>query len=137
MKTGKDGEVILTRNDRRVGNFVWSDYADCVAFSDINGTIRTRVSKRTLVGRMVSDAIRRGADNFLHNYAATVYYLNGVVPDAEFVRDAFRAADDCVRRRPELYGRGEVSDDADAVIIREERERREFEDSAAGLAGEG
>lgn len=136
MKISKDGKVILTKNDRRVGNFVYSDYADSVVFTDINRTVQTRVAKRTFVGQMVSDAIRKGSDNFLHNYAAFLYYINGVTPDTEFIRDAFKVANDCVARHPELYGKREVSDGEDAKIIREERELREFEEKVRGMGDE-
>lgn len=136
MKISKDGKVILTKNDRRVGNFVYSNYPDRVAFSDINGTVRTSMSKRALVGQMIADAIVRGLDNFLHNYAGFIYYLNGMTPDKEFIQDAFKAADACLKRHPELYGAATLPDDDDKRVIREERELREFEEEVKRAGGE-
>lgn len=136
MKISKDGKVILTKNDRRVGNFVYSNYPDRVAFSDINGTVRTSVAKRTLVGQMVADAIEKGLDNFLHNYAGFIYYLNGLAPDKEFIQDAFKAAGACLERHPELYGTATLPDDDDKRVIREERELREFEEDVKRAGGE-
>lgn len=127
MKISKDGKVVLTKNDRRVGNFVYSNYPDRVAFSDINGTVRTSVSKRTLVGQMIADAIAKGLDNFLHNYAGFIYYLNGLAPDKEFIQDAFKAAEACLGRHPELYGAATIADGDDARVIQEEKELMEFE----------
>lgn len=130
MKISKDGKVILTKNDRRVGNFVYSNYPDRVAFSDINGTVRTSVSKRTLVGQMIADAIVKRMDTFLHNYAGVLYYLIGIAPDKEFVIDAFTAAEACLKRHPELYGAAALSDEDDKRVIQEERELMEFENDA-------
>ena len=127
MKISKDGKVILTKNDRRVGNFVYSNYPDRVAFSDINGTVRTSVSKRTLVGQMIADAIEKRSDNFLHNYAGYLYYINGVAPDHELIKDVFAAAEACLKRHPELYGAAVLSDEDDKRVIQEERELMEFE----------
>lgn len=119
--------MVLTKNDRRVGNFVYSNYTDRVALTDIHGTIRTSVAKRTLIGQMIADAMEKGSDNFLHNYAGFSYYINGIAPDHEFIKDVLAAADACLKRHPDLYGQREVSDDEDAKIVREERELKEFE----------
>lgn len=136
MKISKDGKVILTKNDRRVGNFVYSNYPDRVAFSDINGTVRTSVAKRTLVGQMIADAIASGLDNFLHNYAGYLYYINGVAPDHELIKDVFAAAEACLKRHPDLYGAAAITDGDDARVIREERELMEFERDARRMAGD-
>ena len=137
MKVSKEGKVTVTKADHRVGNFVWSNYADYVAFTDINRTIQTKVSKRTLVGQMLENAIREKSDNFLHNYAGVIYYLNGVVPDQEFIVEAFKAAQDCLERHPELYGKADVTDEEeDAKIVQEEKELREFEDEVKNLPEE-
>lgn len=135
MKYGKKGELILSRTDYRVGNFVYSNYADYVAFTDIGRTIQTKVSKRTFVGQMLAEAVRGRNENFLHNYAGVIYYLNGVAPDRQFIEDAFKAAESCLKRHPELYGIKEaVSDKEDAEIIQEERDLREFEDDVKAAA---
>ena len=133
MKVSKEGKVVVTGADRRVGNFVWSNYSDYVAFTDINRTVQTKVSKRTLVGQMLERAIREKSDTFLHNYAGVLYYLNGLAPDREFIEEAFKAAQACLERHPELYGRGDVTDAEDAEVIREARELSEFEEGVRNL----
>lgn len=133
MKVSKDGKLSLNSKDHRVGNFVWTDYTDYIAFSDISRTIQTKVSKRTFVGQMLENAIRGRNDNFLHNYAGVLYYLNGIAPDAQFIREAFKAAQDCIVRNPDLYGSEVVSDERDAEIIREQQELRQFEDDVRKL----
>lgn len=133
MKVSKDGKLLVTKADHRVGNFVYSNYADYVAFSDINRTIQTKVSKRTLVGQMLENAIKGRNDNFLHNYAGVIYYLNGIVPDQRFIEEAFKAAQDCLERHPELYGRKAATDEEDARIIREEKELKRFEEDVRNL----
>lgn len=137
MKYGKDGELILTKNDYRVGNFVYSNYSDHVAFSDINRTVQTKVSKRTLVGRMLEEAIKSKNGNFLHNYAGVLYYLNGIAPDRQFIEEAFKAAESCLKRHPDLYGmKDDITDKEDAEVIQEEKDLREFEDDVRNLPSE-
>ena len=136
MKVNKEGKVIVTGADRRVGNFVWSNYVDTIAFTDINRTIQTKVNKRALVGQMLENAIKQKNDTFLHNYAAMIYYLNGVVPDHQFMTEVIKAAEACLKRHPELYGMKEVSDEEDARIVQEEKELREFEEEVRNLPEE-
>lgn len=136
MKVSKKGKVIVTGADRRVGNFVWSNYAETIAFSDINRTIQTKVNKRALVGQMLENAIKQKNDTFLHNYAAMIYYLNGVVPDQQFMTEVIKAAEACLKRHPELYGMKEVSDEEDARIVQEEKELKEFEEEVRNLPEE-
>lgn len=136
MKVSKEGKVVITKADHRVGNFVWSNYSEYVAFSDINRTIQTKVSKRTLVGQMLENAIREKSDNFLHNYGGILYYLNGVVPDQQFIEEVFKSTQDCLERHPELYGKADVTDEEDAKIIQEEKELKEFEEEVRNLPEE-
>lgn len=130
MKVGKGGEVILSRSDRRVGNFVFSDYSDRVAFRDIGGVVRTSVSKTTLIGQMLSDAVKGGRDRFLHNYAGYLYYVNGITPDQEYLEYVIKGAEACIKRHPDLYGGLEGDDDK---IVEEERELRGFEDAVKSI----
>ena len=137
MRISKDGRLTLTKNDRRVGNFVYSNHADRVAFSDINLTVRTSVSKRTLAGRMLAEAVEGGMDTFLHNYAGFLYYVNGIAPDREFLEDVMRAAGACLERHPELYGGAGATDAEDAEVTRGERELVEFGEAVGGLPPDG
>ena len=133
MKISKEGKLTLNSKDRRVGNFVWTDYTDYIAFSDISRTIQTKVSKRTFVGQMLESAIRGKNDNFLHNYAGVLYYVNGIAPDRQLIEDIFKACQACLERNPDLYGKMDVSGEEDAGVIREQQELRQFEDDVRKL----
>ena len=134
MKVGKDNQVKLSGIDFRVGNFVYSNYKEYVGFSDINRTIQTKVSKRTFVGQMLEMAVKGKNETFLHNYGGVIYYLLGVAPDAQFVEDAFHAAQACLERNPDLYGKMAVSDEEDAEIIQAERDMSEFGQDFVAIA---
>lgn len=136
MKVDKSGQVVLTKADYRVGNFVYSNYSDYVCLSDINRTIQTKVAKRTFVGQMLEDAIKSKMETFLHNYAGVMYYLNGIAPDQQFLEETFKSAQDCLERHPELYGSATASDEEDQKIIQEEKELREFEEDVKKLPDE-
>ena len=96
----------------------------------------TGADQRALVGQMLENAIKQKNDTFLHNYAAMIYYLNGVVPDQQFMTEVIKAAEACLKRHPELYGMKEVSDEEDARIVQEEKELKEFEEEVRNLPEE-
>lgn len=133
MRISKDGKVSVTKSDLRVGNFVFSDYSDSVLFSDINRTFQVRFAKRTLIGRMLSEAISGKMENFLHNYSGYLYYIIGTAPDQTLIESVFKAASDCIERHPELYGSMEATDEEDAGIIEAERELKDFEEEVRNL----
>jgi len=133
MKVDKNGKVKLTGVDHRVGNFVFSSYRDYVSFTDINRTVQAKVSKRTFLGRMLEEAVKVKSDTFLHNYGGVLYYLLGIAPDQEFILDAWNAAQACLERHPELYGKTMVTPGDDAEALTEVEEMREFEESASRL----
>lgn len=133
MKVDKNGQVKLTGVDHRVGNFVFSSYRDYVSFTDINRTVQARLSKRTFVGRMLEEAVKVKSDTFLHNYGGVLYYLLGVAPDQEFIVDAWKAANACLDRHPELYGKTMVTPGEDEDALAEVEALRGFEDDARRL----
>ena len=126
MKVSKEGKLTLTKLDYRVGNFVYTNFADSVGFSDISQTVQTKVSKRTFVGQMLADAITQKMDNFLHNYAGVLFYLVGLAPDKQFIEEAFAAARACVNRNAELYGKP-GDDKKDETALEEVNGMAEFE----------
>lgn len=126
MKTSKEGQLKLTKNDYRVGNFVFSNYSETVQVQDISSTICVKLSKRTPVARLVEGALEERNDAFLGNFATMAYYVNGVVPDVEFWTAMNGVIQDCINRHPEIYGiKKDVDDAADANIIHEEKEAHE------------
>ena len=136
MKVDKEGKLKLTSKDHRVGNFVYTLFADHVGFSDISSTVQTKVSKRTFVGQMLEMAVVDKNDRFLENYAVVLYHLVGMAPDQKFIEEAFAAARSCMDRHPELYGGKEVSDEQDAKIIQEQRNLSEFVEEVRNMPDE-
>lgn len=131
MKKRKGGQIELSANDYRVGNFVYTLNPDTVTLQDISGTIRLVLNtKRLMVGNLVETALNEGNTAFLENFATMAYYFNGVVPDFELWEDVTKALQDCIGRHPELYGaKKDVDDAADAAIIHDEKEFREAMES--------
>lgn len=126
MKTDKDGKIKLTGIDYRVNNFVWSNFTEAVAFSDINRTVQTKVSKRTVVGMMLDKAIKEKNDRFLLNYGAFLFYLNGATPDQQFLNEAFKAAKECIERHSELYGPQNATEEEEKEIAEDMKGMAKF-----------
>lgn len=131
MKITNEGKVKLTSIDYRVGNFVYTNFAEDIAFCDINRTVQTKVSKRTCIGMMLEKAIKEKNDTFLQNYGGFIYYLVGLTPDQQFLREGFKAAQDCIERHPDLYGRVDASDEEEKEIVEEMRATQEIVDAIA------
>ena len=124
MKT-KKGRVRLQAGDVRVGNFVYHAERGHYKLTDINGVFSVRVSGYTPVGMMMRAALDDPAGNevFLHNYAAVIYNALSCVPDMEFLGAVNGAAVADVGRHRDMYGvEADVSEEADAGILQEERE---------------
>lgn len=128
MKVMKDGQIKLSSIDYRVGNFIYSNFTDAVGFCDINRTIQTRISKRLVVGLMLEKAIKDKDDRFLHNYAGFLYYLNGVTPDHDLLKECIESANRCIERHKDLYGKQVVSDTEENEIIDQMKGTQEFID---------
>lgn len=122
MKTSKEGQLKLTKNDYRVGNFVFTNYSETVQVQDISSTICVKLSKRTAVARLVEGAIEERNDAFLGNFATMAYYVNGVVPDVPFWTAMNGVIQDCINRHPELYGKKNVTTAEEAKILHDEKD---------------
>ena len=136
MKVMKNGGLRLSQIDYRVANFVFSNFADAIGFSDISRNVQTRVSKRTFIGMMLEQAIKEKRDTFLHNYGTMLYYLVGLAPDDQFVKEAYSAAEACIRRNPDLYGAKETDEEKQQKIVQEEKELHEFTEQIVNAAKE-
>ena len=124
----KRGKVKLEKGDRRVGNFVYHRESGHYKLQDIGGVMSIRVSNVLLAGRMISEVFDDGGENFLANYATTMYNVIGCVPDVEYLTALHKCAVDCINRHKDLYGvKDDISAEEDAVILREERELAEAE----------
>ena len=129
MKT-KNGKVKLEKGEIRVDNFFFKREAEHIKVQDINTTVSFRISRRVAVGMWLDAMIDQGKEGepSLGLYAAMTFAMLLTVPDDEYVNDVFGANDRAVKRHPDFYGvrTGEVSDEDDAQIVEEEREKAEF-----------
>lgn len=137
MKVLKDGSLKLSQIDLRVGNFVFSNFADAIGFSDIARRVQTRVSKETFIGQMLTQAVLEKRKTFLRNYGTMLFYIVGLAPDDQFIKEAFAAAESCIKRHPDLYGTPPAqSEEKDQKIIQEEKELHEFAEEIKKAAKE-
>jgi hypothetical protein len=128
MKVTKKGKVKLETGDRRVGNFVYHREKAHYKLQDIGGLMSLRVSNTLMAGVMMSEIMDDGGENFLGNYAATMWNLICCVPDIELMADVHKAVTACLNRHKDLYGlKEDLSAEEDAKILREEMELHEAE----------
>ena len=127
MKTTKDGKIKLSKDERRVGNFVYKKETNHIKIMDINDTFSVRVSKQTLMsGRLLDIQLQHKEDVFLGNYAAMMYNLCGLLPDEEFMVKMQEAAIDCVNRHKEMYGiKEDITKEKDDEILKDTQETQE------------
>ena len=101
----KDGKLKLSKNERQVGSFVFKREAEHIKVTDINGAMSFRISNRAFQsGRLLEMMLQEKEQRFLHNYAAMVWNLSGVIPDEAFMLDVNAACVNCVNRHKEFYG---------------------------------
>jgi len=128
MKVTKKGKVKLETGDRRVGNFVYHREKAHYKLQDIGGLFSLRVSNALLAGVMISEVMDDGGENFLGNYAATMYNVLCCVPDAELMAELNKSVVACVNRHKDLYGvKDDITAEEDAKILKEELELHEAE----------
>lgn len=119
----KDGKLKLSKNERQVGSFVFKREAEHIKVTDINGAMSFRISNRAFQsGRLLEMMLQEKEQRFLHNYAAMVWNLSGVIPDEAFMLDVNAACVNCVNRHKEFYGIKEnISVEEDNAIIDEQK----------------
>lgn len=143
MRVLKDNKLRLDKNERRIGNFVIRDEENHVKVMDIGQIFTHRASKNTPVGAFLKhsfDALDSDetTGTGLKNWLAVIFTLFSVIPDVEFLENAYKEAEACMMRHPEAYGVPEEpeNDEEDAAIIQEERELKQFEDEVKNLPDE-
>jgi hypothetical protein len=126
MKTGKDGKLKLSKDERQIGNFVWKNEAEYIKICDINSQMTHRVAKHLNIGRMLEMALKERKDQYLANYAAMTWLFSNIVTDEQFFLDIDKACVDCVNRHKEFYGIEEdITPERDKEIIQEAKETYE------------
>ena len=123
MKITKDGRLKLTKDERRIGNFVWKNEAEHIKICDINSALTHRVSKHLNIGRMLEMALKEKQDNYLANYAAMTWLYSNIVTDEQFFMDIDKACVACVNRHKEFYGiKEDITPEQDKEILEESKE---------------
>lgn len=134
MRVTKQNRVKLERGEKRIGNFILKREGSHMKVSDINEVFTHRVRRDVPIGMFLEDAYNElSEENTMRgigNYFAFLWAVSSVVPDVQFLQDAFKVSEECMKRHPEAYGMPsvEVSDGEDQEIIREEKELKEFEE---------
>lgn len=127
MKITKDGRLKLTKDERRIGNFVWKNEGGHIKVCDIGSQMVHKVAKHLNVGRLLEMALTEKNDNWLANYAAMTWLYSNVIADEQFFIDINKACTDCVERHKEFYGiKEDISKEEDDEILQESRELYEF-----------
>ena len=123
MKTGKDGKLKLSKDERQVGTFVYKNEPEYIKICDINSQMTHRVAKHLNIGRMLEMALKEKRNEWLHNYAAMVWNFSNIVTDEQFFLDIDKACVACVNRHKEFYGIEEgITPERDAEILKEAQE---------------
>lgn len=123
MKLGKDGKLKLSKDERRIGNFVFKNEPEYIKICDINSQITHRVAKHLNIGRMLEMAFVEKKDQYLGNYAAMVWLFSNIVTDEQFFMDIDKACVACVNRHKEFYGiKEDITPEADKEILQEAKE---------------
>ena len=138
MKTTKDGKVKLEKNEVRVGNFFIKMEKGHVKVQDISSLASFRISRSVAAGMWLCAMVEKKAEDTLHIYAASLFSALLTVPDDEFVGRLSEAVGDAMKRHPEWYGvkREELSDEEQAKVVEEEKEKAEFVEQVRSLAQE-
>lgn len=120
MKTGKDGRLKLSKDERQVGNFVFKNEPEHIKICDINSAMTHRVGKHLNIGRFLELGMKEAGDKGLSNYAGLLWLFSNIVPDVEFLKDIDKACTDCVNRHKEFYGiKEDITAEQDKEILDE------------------
>lgn len=126
MKVWKKRKQKLSKDERKIGNFIYKVEDDHIKIRDINGNMTHRMSKIMNIGRMIEVALKEGHDDWLLNYALLTWEYSNMVADEQFFVDIDRACVDCVNRNKELYGiKEDISAEEDKEILEEVRQTYE------------
>ena len=123
MKTGKDGKLKLSKDERQIGNFIYKNEDEHIKICDIYSQMTHRVAKHLNIGRMLEMALKEKKDQYLANYAAMTWLYSNIVTDEQFFLDIDKACVDCVNRHKEFYGiKEDITKENDDKILQEAKE---------------
>ena len=119
---------LSSKNDVRIGNFVFHQEADYIKVYDINNMVSHRISTLIPKGQLLSMALKDRVKNeqWLMNYVAVTFNVLSCIPDNDFFADINKAAEACLSRHKNLYGiKDEVDPEEDAKVLESEKETAE------------
>lgn len=132
MKVLQDGKIKLSKNEKRLGNFVVAEEENHIKIFDINQMFVHRVRKSIAIGMWLEACYKGLSDEAIRkslgNYIAVLWSASCVVPDVDFLAEVYKSSEACMNRHPELYGvpKKEASDEEDAKIVEGLKEEHEF-----------
>lgn len=137
MKINKNGEVILSANEWKVGNFIIKNEENHIKITTANAPTNLplwgiRYRKDMVISSFILLCVEhlsnKGYSNRLHNWLSVMYNATSVVPDLEekFLYDVMDASDKAFEKMKHLYNPTSITDEEDAKILEEEREKAEI-----------
>lgn len=142
MKVLSDNTLKLSKNERRLGNFVIKNEENHVKIFDINEIFTYRARKNTAIGKFLEmfyegindDSMSKG----LKNYISVMFAVFSAVPDMEFLDDVYKASVSCMERHPDAYGypKEKPTEKQDDAALEEVKGMTEFEEEVRKLSDE-
>ncbi|MFA6718629.1 MAG: hypothetical protein WCS15_06085 [Prevotella sp.] len=125
----KNGKLKLSKNDRRVGNFVFTEEDNFIKIQDINGIVSHRISRKIVKGQFLEALLKESAEGTKLNYCTVMFNILGVIPDMQFYDEVIKSCNSCVERHKEMYGvKSDIDKAEDDSILKEEKELNDFTD---------
>lgn len=144
MKINDKGEVVLSKNEWRIGNFVIKDEENHVKIVTANAPAKLPLwSIRYRKDAAISAFILLCAEHLhnknyadrLHNWLSVMYNATSIIPDIEenLLVEINTACDKCFAKTKHFYGVQDLTDEEDAKILAEEREKVELKEDIENI----
>lgn len=139
MKINKEGQIILSANEWKVGNFIIKNEEHHIKITTANAPVNLplwsiRYRKDMVISSFILLCVEhlsnKNYSDRLHNWLSVIYNATSVVPDPKenFLIDVMNASDKAFEAMKHLYGPDKVSDEEDAKILEEEKEKAQIKD---------
>lgn len=138
MKIKANGEILLSKNEWKCGNFIIKNEENHIKIVTANApaklplwTIRYRKdnSIAAFILLCAEHLSNKSYSDRLHNWLAVIYNATCIIPDVEeqFLIDVNNASDKAFEKCKYFYGlTTNLSDEEDAKVLQEEREKYEL-----------
>lgn len=118
----------ISKDDLRIGNFVFHEEKGHIKVSDLNGNVTHRISTWIAKGQVLKaamDGLKDGDSNmerYLENYAVVTFNFLSAVPDADLHKEVLESTIACINRHKDVYGiKDDITPEEDAKILDEEK----------------